>query len=155
MSDTHHDGTREFVTFAIAGRWFGAEVIEVQDVFSLQGVTPVPGARPDVAGLINLRGRILTVIDARARLGLPPREAGEPAMAIGLEHEGESYGLAVDRVGEVLTLSDEQCESPPANLDEAWREVARRVYRLPSGLIVAIDLPRMLDAPPTANPAAA
>jgi purine-binding chemotaxis protein CheW len=144
---------REFVTFSIAGRWFGAEVNEVHDVFALHAVTPVPLARFDVAGLINLRGRIVTVIDARARLGLPPRDAGAPSMAIGLEKDGESYGLVVDAVGEVLRLADSEREEPPANLDAAWRDLARGVYRLKKGLLVALDISRMLDA--SASPDAA
>jgi purine-binding chemotaxis protein CheW len=140
----------EFVTFEIAGRLFGAPVSEVNDVFALHGVTPVPLARPDVAGLMNLRGRIITVIDARRRLGLSAREGGyKSAMAIGIERDGESYGLIVDALGEVLRLEPDQFEENPVNLDEAWRTACRGVYRLRKGLLLALDMSRMLDAPTT------
>lgn len=138
----------EFVTFEIAGRLFGAPVSEINDVFALHGLTPVPLARQDVAGLMNLRGRIITVIDARKRLGLPPKvDATKTAMAIGIEREGESYGLIVDMLGEVLRLEPEQFEDNPVNLDESWRTVCRGVYRLKKGLLLALDMSRMLDAP--------
>jgi purine-binding chemotaxis protein CheW len=143
----HGDGTVEFVTFEIGGRLFGAPVRDVHDVFTLQNVTPVPLARPDIAGLLNLRGRIVTVIDARRRLGLTPREGGlQGCIAIGLEQNGESFGLAVDRVGEVLRLSQDQFEDNPVNLDGAWREVSRGVYRLEQGLLIELDVGRMLEA---------
>jgi len=141
------DGGCEYVTFEIDGRWFGAQVSEVHDVFAIHAVTPVPMARGDVAGLLNLRGRIVTAIDARRRLGMQVREGGYAgAMAIGVEREGESYGLVVDAVGEVLRLNDDAREETPGNLDERWREVSRGVFRLPKGLLVALDIARMLDA---------
>lgn len=154
MSDnaTHAlDGGQEYVTFEIDGRWFGAAVHEVHDVFALHAVTPVPLARGDVAGLLNLRGRIVTAIDARRRLGMPGRTDGYAgAMAIGVEREGESYGLVVDAVGEVLRLDENDREDAPGNLDESWREVALGIYRLPKGLLVALDIARMLDSPTAA-----
>ena len=139
--------TKEFVTFDIAGRLFGAEVSAVHDVFSVNALTPVPLARPDIAGLLNLRGRIVTVIDARRRLGLPAQSTSGSRIAIGLDQDGVSYGLAVDAVGEVLALSDSQFEENPVNLDDAWRDVSRGVYRLERGLLIALDISRMLDAP--------
>lgn len=150
------DSGVEYVTFQIDGRWFGAQVSDVHDVFALHAVTPVPRARADVAGLLNLRGRIVTAIDARRRLGMPAREGGYAgAMAIGVEREGESYGLVVDAVGEVLRLNEDIREDAPGNLDESWREVACGVFRLPKGLLVALDIAKMLDAPPAATAAAA
>jgi purine-binding chemotaxis protein CheW len=145
----------EYVTFEIAGRLFGAPVADVHDVFKLTSVTPVPRARADVAGLTNLRGRIVTAIDARLRLGLAAREGDyQGAMAIGVEREGESYGLVVDAVGEVLRLSRAQFETSPGSLDESWRDIAQGVFRLESGLLVALDIAKMLDQPAPAALAA-
>ncbi len=142
----------DYVTFEIAGRMFGTDVSTVHDVFRLEALTPVPLARPDVAGLLNLRGRIVTAVDARRRLGLAPREQGYAgAMAIGVERGGESYGLVVDRVGDVLRLDGEQFEETPASLDEGWREVSRGIFRLKGELLVELDMDRMLDAPAAAT----
>jgi purine-binding chemotaxis protein CheW len=143
-----HEDVREFVTFTIGDRLFGAPVSDVHDVFALTTLTPVPLSRPDIAGLLNLRGRIVTVMDARRRLGLPARQRDAKGLiTIGLDRDGESYGLVVDSVGEVLRLRQDQFEENPVNLDPAWREVSRGVYRLDAGLLIELDINRMLDAP--------
>jgi purine-binding chemotaxis protein CheW len=141
-----------FLTFEIDGGLFGARVSDVHDVFAIQSTTPVPLARPDVAGLLNLRGRIVTAIDSRVRLGHPRRQGGyQGAMAIGVERDGESYGLIVDRVSEVLRLEPGRFEDNPVNLDARWREVSRGVCQLHDRLLVAIDIDRMIDAPAAAD----
>jgi purine-binding chemotaxis protein CheW len=138
----------EFVTFHIGQRLFGARVSDVHDVFKLQAITPVPLARPDLAGLLNLRGRIVTAIDARRRLGLAPRASEvKGAIAIGIEREGENYCLIVDAVGEVMRIPTSQFEDNPVNLDPSWRDISRGVYRLEKGLMIELDLNKMLDAP--------
>jgi purine-binding chemotaxis protein CheW len=142
-----NSAARELVTFEIADGYFGADVSAVHDVFALHALTPVPLARTDIAGLLNLRGRIVTIVDARRRLGLPSRPGGfKGAMAIGLEIGGESYGLLVDRVGEVLRVNEAQYEENPINLSASWRDVSRGVYRLENRLLIALDVDRMLDA---------
>jgi purine-binding chemotaxis protein CheW len=105
----------------------------------------VPLASPEIAGLINLRGRIVTLIDLRRRLGLGPREAGAECMAIGVEVHGESYGLLIDSIGEVLKLDGTAQEPKPANLDAALAEVATGIYRLENELLVIVDVDRVLD----------
>src|SRR6202034_1127892 len=107
-----HDDTEftEFVTFAVAGQMFGLPIARVQDVFKLSSITRVPLAGPEIAGVLNLRGRIVTAIELRSRLGLDARDAGQVPMAIGIESRGESFGLLVDAVGEVLKLPDDERE---------------------------------------------
>jgi purine-binding chemotaxis protein CheW len=137
---------REFVTVFIGGHMFGVAVSAIHDVFSPQAITPVPLAVPEVAGVLNLRGRIVTAIDARARLGLPPaQEGGKHRMAVGIEKGGESYGLVIDKVGEVLKLGAKDFEPNPCNLDPRWRQVVEGVYRLPERLLIVLDIERMLD----------
>jgi purine-binding chemotaxis protein CheW len=140
--------TREFVTFHLGGRLLGAAVEDVHDVFRIHALTPVPLARPDVAGLLNLRGRIITAIDARIRLGLPPRENSYlGAMAIGVTRHAEHYGPVVDSVGDVLRLSPESLQPPPPSLDATWRAVTLGVCKLPDTLMIALDIDRVLDVP--------
>jgi len=139
---------REFVTFHLGGRLLGAAVEDVHDVFRIHALTPVPLARPDVAGLLNLRGRIITAIDSRIRLGLPPRENGYlGAMAIGVTRHQEHYGLVVDSVGDVLRLGQDALQPPPPSLDATWRSVTLGVCKLPDALMIALDIDRMLDVP--------
>src|SRR5437868_13987178 len=89
-------GITEYVTAMIGGQLFGLPIARVQDVFIPERLTRVPLASSDVAGVLNLRGRIVTAIDMRSRLGLPKRDTGRPPMAIGVDLRGESYGLLID-----------------------------------------------------------
>jgi purine-binding chemotaxis protein CheW len=139
-------GTKEFVTVHVADQLFGVQVTDIQDVFSLRSLTPVPGARPEIAGVLNLRGRIVTAIDARQRLGLSPRPQGHAGvMAVGVEYQGESYGILVDQVGEVLRLADQEFEPNPVNLDPTWKEVSQGVYRLDGRLLMILDIDHLLS----------
>src|SRR5216117_3011903 len=120
MSDTHDSATddfTEYVTVMIGQQLFGLPITRVQDVFVPDRLTRVPLAPPEVAGILNLRGRVVTAIDMRSRLDFGAREPGQPAMAIGIEFKGESYGLLVDAVGEVIQLQNSACEAKPSNLD--------------------------------------
>lgn len=136
--------SKEFVTVHVADQILGVEVTEIQDVFALSDLTPVPGARKEIAGVLNLRGRIVTAIDARVRMGLPKRDNYQGAMAVGVEYEGEAFGILVDRVGEVLRLNDSDFEQNPMNLDAEWREVSKGIYRLDGKLLLTIDIERIL-----------
>lgn len=147
LADTSHitDTVREYVTLNIADQVFGVEVGEIHDVFTIKELTAVPMSRSVIAGVLNLRGRIVTAIDARARLGLPRREDYRGAMAVGVEQGGESYGLLIDGVGEVLRPSADCYEPNPCNLDERWVDVASGVYRLDDRLLIILDIQKMLN----------
>ena len=135
----------EYVTVTIGGHMFGLPIFRVQDVFVPVGLTRVPLAPPEVAGILNLRGRVVTAIDMRSRLDFGEREPGTPVMAIGIELKGESYGLLVDAVGEVMQLHNSACEAKPANLDPRLSRVAAGIYRLEGQLMVVLDVDRVLD----------
>jgi purine-binding chemotaxis protein CheW len=136
---------KEYVTAMIGGQLFGLPIRGVQDVFAPERVTRVPLAPPEIAGVLNLRGRIVTLIDMRDRLGLG--RAGENAtpMAIGVESRGESYGLLIDSIGEVLKLDDNAREPSPINLDPRLARVSAGVFRLEGQLLMMIDIDRVLD----------
>jgi purine-binding chemotaxis protein CheW len=135
----------EYVTAMVGSQRFGLPILRVQDVFVPDHLTRVPLAPPDVAGLINLRGRIVTLIDLRQRLGFGAAPASdEPPMAIGIEWRGESYGLLVDSVGEVLKLDDNQREGNPVNLDPRLAELSVGIHRLEDHLLVLVDVDRVL-----------
>jgi purine-binding chemotaxis protein CheW len=124
---------------------FGLPIERVQDVFKPTRITRVPLAGAEIAGVLNLRGRIVTAIELRTRLGLGVREGGEVPMAIGIELRGESFGLLVDAVGEVLKLSDDEREANPINIDRGLGRVSAGVYRLDGQLLVILDIDRVLD----------
>lgn len=135
----------EFVTVTISNHLFGLPISRVQDVFVPERLTRVPLAPPDVAGILNLRGRVMTVIEMRSRLDLGTRQPGQPVMAIGIEFKGESYGLLVDSVGEVMQLQSGARETNPTNLDPRLARVASGIYRLEGQLMVVLDVDRVLD----------
>jgi len=135
----------EYVTFSAGGQLFGVPIARVQEVFRPGRITRVPLAGPQIAGVLNLRGRIVTVVDMRSRLSLQARDGGEPAMAIGIESRGESFGLLVDALGEVLKLADGEREANPVNLDRKLARVSAGVYRLEGQLLVVLDVERVLD----------
>jgi purine-binding chemotaxis protein CheW len=144
-AETDNSGTAtEYVTAMIGGQLFGLPIGRVQDVFMPDRMTQVPLASSDIAGILNLRGRIVTVIDMCCRLGVSPQERGKP-MAIGIECRGESYGLLIDRIGEVITLPDSMRETNPVNLDARLALVSSGVMRLDSQLMVILDIDRVLQ----------
>lgn len=136
--------TIEYITVTIAGQLFGLPINEVQDVFMPDKITDVPLSMPEVAGILNLRGRIVTAIDMRKRLGVEPPEEGAVTMAVGIEYNGESYGLIIDQVGEVHRLSQSTFEANPSNLDPRWSCISSGVHRLDGTLMVVLDVTKVL-----------
>jgi purine-binding chemotaxis protein CheW len=150
ISDTTPGSVTEYVTVTIGEHLFGLPIARVQDVFVPARLTRVPLAPPEVAGILNLRGRDVTAIDMRTRLDLGARKAGQPVMAIGIEVKGESYGLLVDSVGEVMHLLDATCEANPANIDGELARAAAGIHRLEGQLMIVLDVDRVLDIRPGA-----
>ncbi len=135
----------DYVTMLVSGQLFGIPVLEVHDVFVPTRLAHVPMAPPEIAGVLNLRGRIVTAIDLRQRLGYEPREAGAQVMAVVIEYRGEPYSLLVDSVGEVLSLAEAAFERNPSNLDPKLREVSEGIFRLADSLMVVIQLDRIIQ----------
>ncbi|KQZ01980.1 chemotaxis protein CheW [Pseudolabrys sp. Root1462] len=132
----------EYVTAMVGGQLFGLPIRRVQDVFLPDRLTKVPLASPEIGGLINLRGRIVTLVDLAYRLGLSRRS--ETSMAIGVELAGESYGLLIDSVGEVMNLDAAALERNPINLDPRLAAVSSGIYRLEEQLLLVLDVDRVL-----------
>ncbi|HVT56333.1 MAG TPA: chemotaxis protein CheW [Xanthobacteraceae bacterium] len=141
-------GEIEFVTVHIGEQLFGLPIDRVHDVFAAERLTRVPMARGEIAGILNLRGRIVTAIDMRRCLDLPPKEDITNQMAVGIEFGGESYGLLIDEVGEVMKLPAAQQETVPVNLDARWRRVGAGVYRLEQDLMIILDIDSVLEVQP-------
>lgn len=135
----------DFVTVRLDGQLLGIPVLSVHDVLSAQKITPIPLAPASIAGVLNLRGRIVTAVDLRERLGLPKRDEGAQSMSVVVEHKSEPYSLLIDEVGEVLSLPVENFERNPITLDPRWQEVSCGIYRLDSELLVVLDVDRLLD----------
>jgi purine-binding chemotaxis protein CheW len=146
--ETHtsgEDGLTAFVTFTAADHYFGIPVNHVQDILTPDTIARVPLGPVEVRGLINLRGRIVTVIDVRTRLSLGASTAVGPGKCVTVESDGEFYTLLVDRVGDVVSLSEQAREPNPATLDPQWCELASGVFRTDDKLLIALDVERLLN----------
>ena len=136
----------QLVTVTLAGRALGIDVMHVQDVIRLDHVTAVPRAAPWIAGVMNLRGHIVTAIEMRRRLDLPSAPEGAKQMCVVVQLDGEAYGLIVDGVGEVLNIGEDEREPDPPTLEPHWRAVSRGVVRHKDGLLLEIDAKMLLQA---------
>lgn len=129
-----------FVTFRLDRQWLGVPVILIQEVLSGQTICPVPLSPPEVQGFLNLRGQIVTALDLRAVLGLPPRAEDGSFMNVVVQHEDELYSLIVDEVGDVLDVGADEVQAPPRTLDAVWRSCSQGVVRMEAGLLVVLDV---------------
>ena len=145
--DATSENVTQYVTVYISEQLFGLPIDNVHDVFMPDSITQVPLSESEVAGVLNLRGRIVTAIDMRMKLNLQPLDENEKArMAVGIEYKGESYGLIIDSVGEVLLLPNDGRESNPVNLDKRWADISAGVHRLDGSLMVILDVESVLGS---------
>src|SRR5665213_2565696 len=138
------EGTDEVVTFRVGKQWFGLPVIAVQEVISHQQTARVPLARSCVAGLLNLRGQVVTAIDMHDRMEISAN-ASESLMDVVVCDGGELFALVVDEVGDVVAVPPHTLERLPASLDGLWARICTGVVRLDNGLLALIDVARLLD----------
>jgi purine-binding chemotaxis protein CheW len=132
------------LTITVGGQACGVQVLAVRDVLGTQSITPIPLAPAEIEGAMNLRGRIVTAVDLRRRLGLPARPAGAQPMSFVVEHGGDLYAMLADAVGDVVPLAAAEREANPPTLDPLWREVSRGVHRRDGELLILLDVDRVL-----------
>ncbi len=137
---------RQLVTIRLGNQMLGLPIEKVHDVFFPSKFTPVPLAMDQIAGVLNLRGRIVTIVDLSKIMGLSAvnEEIGERP-AVGVICANESYGLLTDTLGEVVTLSDDLFEPNPVNLEPAWAQLSLGTYRLEDELLVVLDIDALIE----------
>ncbi|MCK6448008.1 MAG: chemotaxis protein CheW [Planctomycetes bacterium] len=141
---------QQFCTFHLGDLYFGVEVQKVQEVLRFQEMTAVPLAHDVVAGLINLRGQIVTAIDLRRRLALPPRTPDARPMNVVLHTDDGAISLLVDEIGDVVEVEDGLFEPPPETLRGIARELVGGVYKLEERLLLILDTEKTVDLAPAA-----
>lgn len=140
---THAD-EQVFVTIYVAKQLFGIPVERVQDILIPEKIAHIPLAPTEIAGAINLRGRIVTVVDVRQCLGLKPPPEGTTPMCVTVEQGAELYSLKVDSVGAVITMPTERIERNPTTLDQRWRSISVGVIQLEEELLILLDIDSLL-----------
>jgi purine-binding chemotaxis protein CheW len=138
--------TRQFCSFFVDNVCFGIEVEHIQEISNATAITRVPLAPAVVAGLLNLRGQILTVIDLRRclNLGGRPDDQQQPVNLILRTADG-GVSLLVDRIGDVLDVAAGECELPPGTLNIASREWIRGAYRVGAGMVLALNIASIVN----------
>lgn len=142
----------QLVTMTVDNQLFGIPILSVQDIVEPVQITPVPLASSAVAGVLNLRGRIVTVVDLRVCLGAEPKDLDDKPMSVTVEYKGDLYTILVDSIGDVRSLPKRDLDKPPQTLDPKMRRLCSGVFRLQDDLLAVLDVDRVLD-PATINEA--
>lgn len=132
------------VVFKVDGAEYALPASDVLQMESFTGATPVPGAPPHVAGLVQVRGRVIPVVDARVRFGLPPVERSLDTRVVVGQLGNRTVGLLVDSAREVLKLDPAQVKPPPPLVVEGARGFVRAVAQVGPRLVMLIDFPRVI-----------
>ena len=135
----------QYVTVHVSGQYFGLPVLVVNDVIKAVPMTRIPLAPKVVAGAMNLRGRIVTALDLKVRLGISGEEESKGAYNVVVEHNNDLYSVMVERIGEVLSLGEEDFEKNPVNLESPIKEMSAGVYKLQDRLMVVLDMARLIE----------
>jgi purine-binding chemotaxis protein CheW len=134
-----------YCTFRVGGLLVGVDVERVQEVLHDPEVTPVPLAHESVLGLLNLRGQIVTAIDARRRLGLSERDAKEATSHVIVRCQADAVSLVVDIEAEVVDVTAEAIDEVPETLSSAIRDLLLGIRQLDTGLLLLLDADRTLS----------
>ncbi|WP_166820382.1 chemotaxis protein CheW [Thalassoroseus pseudoceratinae] len=144
-SNTTSHVSQQYVTFRVADDLYGVPVTVVQEVLNPQRIAKTPKAPPDIAGLLNLRGQIVTAVDLRTYFDLAPLEGDKEPMNVVVRYRDEWFSLLVDEVGEVVDVGKTRMDPVPHSLAASRRGVLRGVLRLEDALLVVLDISCILD----------
>ncbi len=140
------DNQLQLVTFEVAGEEFAVDILAVQEINRMMSLTRVPQSPPEVEGVINLRGKIIPVLDLRKRFGLDPSDRTEHNRIVVVEVHGRVIGFIVDRVHEVLRIPSSIVEPAPQMVCSINSEFIAGVGKLEDRLLILLDLSRLFDA---------
>jgi purine-binding chemotaxis protein CheW len=137
-------GEIEFATFHVGRLLLGIDIRQTEEINRQLDLTAVPHAPACVRGVVNLRGEVVTVLDLRIILGLEPQPMNAASRNVVVRSDTEQVGLLVDRVADVVTVSAEEMELPPANVNGVSGRFFKGVYKLDSALLVVLDVNTVL-----------
>ncbi|MEJ2227568.1 MAG: chemotaxis protein CheW [Alphaproteobacteria bacterium] len=143
--DIAAEGESSYFTVFVNNEIFGLPVENTHTIFRVTEVTPVPNGPADIAGLVNLRGKIVTAVSLRRRLNVPGEVDVQNALAIGIEHKGENFALVVDEVGDVLSLANSMQIPIPSHFDPHRSRLTTGLYRVNKLLIPVLDIEALFN----------
>ncbi|WP_017942254.1 MULTISPECIES: chemotaxis protein CheW [unclassified Thioalkalivibrio] len=137
--------TAPYVTFSLADETYAIDVLQVQEVLKVTEIAPVPGVPDYILGIINLRGNVVTVIDARRRMGLEDRESDEASRIVIIDVDNQNVGILVDSVSEVVRISPDSVEPAPEVGNDDSSRFIQGVTSTEEGLTILVDLNKLLS----------
>lgn len=153
-SPTRVEATLQLLTVMAGAETFGLPVAQVQTIFHIGAITPVPLGPSSILGLVNLRGSIIPALSLRRCLGLGGEHTPVGALAVALELDTEAFALLVDDVGDVISLPAEQALPLPPHVSDARAALTQAVYRLPDGVLPVLDVSALVALPALVAPSA-
>jgi purine-binding chemotaxis protein CheW len=147
VTENSDKNLRQLVTMHVDGQLVGLAIESVHDVFNVQRITQVPRAPESVVGLVNLRGRVVTLLCLRSLLGFPSIPIQSSAMAVGVEWRDEAFGLVIDRIGDVIAVNVADSDVATSKIDRRLSGLCVALHKLPDGLIIELSLAALLERP--------
>ena len=147
MLPTRSEAAIQLLTVMAGAETFGLPITQVQTIFNVGAITPVPLGPPSILGLVNLRGSIIPALSLRERLQIEGEIVQVGALAVALELDAEAFALLVDDVGEVMTLSADQALPMPPHVSDARAALTRAVFRLPDRVLPVLDVSALVALP--------
>ncbi|MGW8256649.1 MAG: chemotaxis protein CheW [Thermoguttaceae bacterium] len=144
-SNQTRDKIQKYLTFMLGNESYGLEIHKVREIVALRHITPVPRTQPFIRGVTNLRGHVIPVMDLRAKLGLPETEPNELTCIIVVESQNFDIGLIVDRVCDVLNISANESEDPPAFGMELETDFLMGIGKADGRVTMLLDLDKVLN----------
>jgi purine-binding chemotaxis protein CheW len=135
----------QLVSFKIGEEEFGVDILKVQEINRMSQITKVPNTPEFIEGVINLRGRIIPVIDMRVKLGMMKKEHGKNTRIVVVELSGQTVGFIVDEVNEVLRISKEITEAPPDIVGGVNSDYITSIGKLEDRLLILLELEKILS----------
>jgi len=137
----------QLVTFKLGTEEFGVDILKVQEINKMMNITKIPNAPAFIEGVINLRGKIIPIVDLRKRLGFREQPYDKSTRIIVVELEGLVLGFIVDSVSEVLRIPDHPIEPPPSMVAGIESEYIEGVGKLDDRLLILLELKKIFSSP--------
>lgn len=137
-------GEFQLVSFTLGNEEYGLDILKVQEINRMMGITKVPNAPDFIEGVINLRGRVIPIVNLRKKLAQSEKEFDKYTRIVVVNCQGKAYGLIVDAVSEVLRLSENSVEPPPPLTSSNRSEYVKGVGKLDKKLIILLDLDKLV-----------
>jgi len=143
---THNNKTAKLATFYIGKDLWGIDILNVQEINKIFDITPVPQAPDYVKGIINLRGKIVTIIDLGEKLGISPSKQSADCCNIIVNMQDEYIGLLVDSIQDITIIDWNEVEASPPNIESDNERFFKGVFKTEKSLIGILDLEEVLSA---------